>query len=138
MAPVGRIVAGAMWEAPPGQTSFPLRRLSLATTGIESMFLRRARATRLVAAYMLFGVALLMVPKADIPETPFDEANTQTNEMVVVEAASSLEHRQSITVSVPIMFVQSRKISVRGISPVYTGQLTDSCRLQELLCSLLC
>lgn len=98
------------------------------------MFLRRGWATRLVSAYLLFGVALLMVPKADIPETPFDEANTQTNEMVVVEAASSWEHRQSATVSVPIMFAPSRKISVRRISPVYTGQLTDSCRFQELLC----
>ena len=51
------------------------------------MFLRRARATRLAAAYLLFAVALLMVPKADIPETPFDEGNTQTNEMVVVKAS---------------------------------------------------
>jgi hypothetical protein len=101
------------------------------------MFLRRARATRLAVAYLLCAVALLMVPKADIPETPFDEGNTQTNEMVVVKAASSLEHRQSVTVSVP-MFAQSRKISVRRISPVYIGQLTDSCRFQELLCSLLC
>jgi hypothetical protein len=98
------------------------------------MFLRR-----LAAAHMLFTVTLLMVlPTADIPETPFDEGNTQTNEMVVVKAASSLEHRQSVTVSVPIMFAQSRKVSVRGISPIYTGQLTDSCRFQEFLCSLLC
>ena len=102
------------------------------------MFLRRARATRLAVAYLLFAVALLMVPKADNPETPFDESNIQTNEMVVVKGASSLEHRQSVTVPVPIMFAQSRKISVRRISPVYTGQLTDSCRFQELLCSLLC
>jgi hypothetical protein len=102
------------------------------------MFLRCARATRLAAAYLLFTVALLMVPKADITETPFDEDNTQTNEMVVVNAASSLEYRRSVTVSVPVMFAQSRKISVRRISPVFTGQLTDSCRFQELLCSLLC
>jgi len=102
------------------------------------MFLRHALAARFGAAYLLFTVALLMVPKADVPETPFDEGNTQTNEMVVVKATSSLEHRQSITVSVPIMFAQSRKISVRRISPVYAGQLTVSCRFQELFCSLLC
>jgi len=102
------------------------------------MFLLRARATRLAAAYLLFTVTLLMVPKADIPETPFDEGNTQTNEMVVVKAASSLEYRQSVTVSVPIMFAQSRKISVLRILPVYTDQLTNSCRFQELFCSLLC
>jgi hypothetical protein len=112
--------------------SFSLHSLS------SAIFLRRASATRLAAAYLLFTVALLMVPKADNPETPFDESNIQTNEMVVVKGASSLEHRQSVTVPVPIMFAQSRKISVRRISPVYTGQLTDSCRFQELLCSLLC
>src|SRR5262252_509787 len=102
------------------------------------MLLRCSRATRLAASCLLFTVALLMVPKADIPETPFDEGNTQTNEMVVVKAASSLEYRQSVTVSVRIMFAQSRKISVLRISPVYTGQLTNSCRFQELFCSLLC
>src|SRR5499425_2960691 len=102
------------------------------------MFLRRARATRLASACLLFAVALLMVPKADIPETPFDEENTQTNEMVVLKVASSLEHRQSVRLSVPTMFAQLRKISLRRISLVYTGRLTDSCRLQELLCCLLC
>jgi hypothetical protein len=114
------------------------RRLSLATTGIKSMFLRRARATRLAAVYLLFTVALLVVPKADIPETPFDEGNTQTNEMVVVKAATSLEHRESVAASVPTMFALSRKISVRRISPVYSGQLTDARMLRELFCTLLC
>jgi hypothetical protein len=41
------------------------------------MFLRHARATRLAAVCLLFAGALLMVPKADNPETPFDEGNTQ-------------------------------------------------------------
>jgi hypothetical protein len=102
------------------------------------MFLRHARATRLAAAYLLFSVTLLMVPKADVSETPFDEANTQTNEMVVVKAASSREPPQSVTAFVPIMIAHLRKIRVRRISPVYAGQLTDSCRFQELFCSLLC
>jgi hypothetical protein len=43
------------------------------------MFHRHAKATRLAAAYLLFTVALMIVPKADIPETLFDEANTPTN-----------------------------------------------------------
>ena len=47
------------------------------------MFLRHARTVRLAAAYLLFTVALVMVPKADIPDTLFDEANTPTNEIVV-------------------------------------------------------
>ncbi len=102
------------------------------------MFLRRARATRLAAVCLLFSAALLMVPKADNPETPFDEGNTQTNEMVVVTAAPSREHRPSVTASVPTMFAQSRKISVRRISLVDARLLTDARCLRELFCSLLC
>jgi hypothetical protein len=102
------------------------------------MFLHRARAIRLAAAYLLFTVALLMVPKADVPETLFDEANTPTNEMVVEKAASSWEYRQSVTTFVPRIFALVRKISVRGILPVYEGRLTDSGTFRELFCSLLC
>jgi len=103
------------------------------------LFLRHAKATRLAAAYVLLTVALVMAaPKADTPETLFDEANTPTNEMVVDKAASSWEYRQSLTASVPKIFAQSRRISVRGILPVYAGRLTDSRTFRELLCSLLC
>ena len=103
------------------------------------MFLRGSGATRLaVVYYLLFGVALLVLPKGDVPETPFDESNTPTNEMVVEVASSSLDHRQSVTASVPMTFAQSRKIRIRGVSPVYAGQLTDSFRFQELFPSLRC
>jgi hypothetical protein len=101
------------------------------------MFLRHAKATRLAATYLLFTVALMMVPKADIPETLFDEANT-TNEMVVEKAASSWEYRQSVTAFVPRISAQPRRISVRRILPVYEGRLTDSRTFRELFCSLLC
>ena len=101
------------------------------------MFLRHARTTRLAAAYLLFTVALMMVPKADIPETLFDEANT-TNEMVVEKAASSWEYRQSVTAFMPRIFAQPRRISVRRILPVYVGQLTESRTFQGLFCTLLC
>jgi hypothetical protein len=86
------------------------------------MFLRHARATRLAAAYLLFTVALLIVPKADIPETLFDEANTPTNEMVIGKAASSLENRQLVTTFVPRMFAQVRKIRARRILPIYVAK----------------
>jgi hypothetical protein len=102
------------------------------------MFLRHARATRFAAAYLVFAVSLLMVPKVDVSETLFDESNTPTNEMVVVKAASSLEYRRSIAAFVPRIFAQPRKISLRRILPVYAGQLTDSHTLRELFCSLLC
>jgi hypothetical protein len=117
--------------------SFSLCRLSSATTSIESRLLRHARATRLAAAYLLFTVALVMVPKADIPETLFDEANTPTNEFVVEKAASAWEHRSSVIAPVPRIFAQPRS-GVRGILPVYAGRLTNSRTFRELICSLLC
>ncbi len=102
------------------------------------MFLRHARTTRLAATYLLFTVALVMVPKADIPETLFDEANTPTNEMVVQRDASLEEYRQSVTAFAPNIFAQSRWVRVRRISPVYAGQLTDCRTFRKLFCSLLC
>jgi hypothetical protein len=102
------------------------------------MFLRHVRATRLVAASFLFTVALLMVPKRDIPETLFDEANTPTNEMVVLKAASSLDYRQPFTAFVPKMFAQPRRVRARRVFPVYAGQLTDPRTFRELFCSLVC
>lgn len=95
-------------------------------------------AVRLAAAHLLFTVALVMVPKADIPETLFDEANTPTNEMVVQKDVSSWENRQSGPAFVPEIFVQSRRLSVRRVLPVYAGPLTDSRTLRELSCTLLC
>jgi hypothetical protein len=118
--------------------SFSLRRLPSAITGIKFMFLRRARPTRLAAAYVLITVALVMAPKADVSETLFDEANTPTNEIVVEKAASSWEPRQSDTAFVQRIFAQPRRTSIRRISPVYPGRLTDSRTFQELFCTFLC
>ena len=118
--------------------SFSVHRLSSAITGIKFMFLRRVRPTRLAGAYVLFTVALVMVPKADISETLFDEANTPTNEIVVEKAASSWERRQSNTAFVPRIFAQPRRTVVRRISPVYPSRLTDSRTFQELFCTFLC
>jgi hypothetical protein len=112
--------------------SFPLRRFSSAALR------HHARPTRLAVAYLLFTVMLVMVPKADISETPFDEANTPTNEIVVKKTASSSEHRQSVTAYVPRIFAQPRRTSVRRILSVYAGRLTDSRTIRKLLCSLLC
>jgi len=103
------------------------------------MFLRHVRVARFAAAYLVFTVVLvLMVPKADVPETQFDEANTSTNEIVAQKDASSWEYRQSGTAFVPKIFAQSRRISVRRILPVYVGQLTESRTFQGLFCTLLC
>jgi hypothetical protein len=102
------------------------------------MFLRHARETRLVTAYLLFMVALAMVPKADISETLFDEANIPTNEIAIENAAFSWEYRQSVTALEPRIFVQPRRTGVRRILPVYSGRLTDSRTVREILCSLLC
>jgi hypothetical protein len=102
------------------------------------MFLRHARTTRLAATYLLFTVALVMVPRTDIPETIFDEATTPTNEMVVQKDASVGEYRQAATAFEPRIFAQSRRVKVRRIWPAYTGQMTECRTFLELLCSLLC
>jgi hypothetical protein len=102
------------------------------------MFLRHARATRLAAAYLIFTVALLMVPKADILETLFDEANTPTNEMVVGRPASSLENPHSITAVTLRIFAKAQKISVGRILSLNARRLTDSRMFRELFCFLLC
>jgi hypothetical protein len=118
--------------------SFSIRRLSSTTTRIKFMFLRHARPTRRAAAYVLFTVALVLVQKADISETLFDEANTPTNEIVVEKAASSREHRQSVTAFMPRIFAQPLRTSVRRILPIYSGQFTDARTFRELFCTLLC
>lgn len=117
--------------------SFSIWRLSSAITGAKPVFLHHAGATRIAAACLVFTLAVMMVPKTDLSETPFDEANTPTNEMVVEKAASAWERRQSIIALVPRIFPQPRT-SVRTTRPVYAGRLADSCRLLELICSLLC
>jgi hypothetical protein len=106
--------------------SFSLRSLS------SAMFVRHA------VVYLLFTVALVLVPKADILETPFDEANTPTNEIVVEKTASLCEPRQPVTAFVPKKFAQPQTIGVHRILPVYTGRLTDSRTFRELFCFLLC
>jgi hypothetical protein len=102
------------------------------------MFLRRARATRLAATCLFFTIALLMVPKADVPETLLDEANASTSEMIGEKAASPWEDRQSMTAFVPRLSAQSGQITVHRILPVYAARLTDSRVFRELLCSFLC
>ena len=102
------------------------------------MFLRPARTARVAAAYLVFTVVLVMLPKADIPETLFDEANTPTNEIVVQKAPSAWEYRQSGTAFAPKIFARARRISVRTMLTVYAGRLIDCSRFRELSCSFLC
>ena len=112
--------------------SFPLRSIS------SAMFLHRARPTRLAVVFVLFTVALTLVPKADILETPFDEANTPTNEMVVENTASSCEPRQPATACAPKKLAQPQRFSVPRILPVYAKLLNDSRTFRELFCFFLC
>jgi len=88
------------------------------------MLLRHARPTRRAAAYLLFTVALVMVPKADIAETPFDEANTPTSEMAMERTAAPSECGQSLPSPVLRIFSQPRRISVRRVLPAHPGRLT--------------
>jgi len=81
--------------------SFSLWRLSSAITSSKSVFLRHVGAIRIAAACLLFILLVMMVPKADILETLFDEANTPTNEIVVEKTASLCEAREPVTVFAP-------------------------------------
>jgi hypothetical protein len=108
----------------------------VATVKISPEAYRRS-PTRLAVACVLFTVALVMVPKADIPETQFDEANIPTNEIVVEKAASSLEPRQPGTAFVQRIFAP-RRPNVREKSPVDAGCLNHPRTLQELFCTFLC
>jgi len=112
--------------------SFSLRSIA------SAMFLSRARPTRLAVVYLLFTVALILVPKADILETPFDEANTPTNEMVVENTASLCEPRQPATACAPKKLAQPQRFSVHRTLPVYAKLLTDSRTFRELFCFFLC
>jgi hypothetical protein len=112
--------------------SFSLRSVS------SARFLRHVRPTGFAVICLLFTVALTLVPKVDISETSFDEANNPTNEIVVEKAASLWEHWQSVTPSVPRIFVQPRSTNVPRILAIYVGRLTDSRAVRELLCFLLC
>jgi len=94
-----------------------------------------ARTTRLVASCVLFTVSLLTLPRADIPETPFDEANTPTNEMLVEKAGPLQEYREATVAVLPKTLVSSRNISPL---PVHAPRSTGSLQLQELLFTLRC
>ena len=106
--------------------------------GVEYMFFRRARPVQPVIVYLLFAIALVTMPKADNPETLFDEANTPTNEMVIQKAVSSWEYGQSDAASETRILARSRRIIVRRIVPVCASQLTDSRRFRELFCFFRC
>jgi hypothetical protein len=123
---------------PPISFSISVWRLSSAITGAKPVFLRPSGATRLAATCLLFTLAVVMVPKADIPETLSDEANPPTSEIVVEKAASLCEPREPVTVFAPKEFAQWRRVSVHRILPVYAKLLTGSRTFRELFCSLLC
>jgi hypothetical protein len=104
----------------------------------SAMFGRHAGLTRLAVAYLLFTVTLMMVPKPDILETPFDEANTPTNEIVVEKTASLSDPRQPVTAFAPKRSSRWQRVSVHRILPVYAKLLTDSRTFRELFCFFLC
>jgi hypothetical protein len=104
----------------------------------SARFLRHVRPTGLAVVSLLFTVALTLEPKSDILETPFDEANNPTNEIVVEKTASLCDPRQVATASAPKKLGQPERLSVHRILPVYARLLTDSRAFRELFCFFLC
>lgn len=102
------------------------------------MFFRQAMSNRLAAVCIVFTIALAIAPQVDIPETPFDEANTPTNEMVVEKTSASRPNLPSIRAVVPRMIAQPPRIDVDRIFPIFPDRLADSRTFRELFCTFLC
>ena len=95
-------------------------------------------SNRLALACVLFTITLSIAPQVDVPETPFDEANTPTNEMVVEKTASLGPNQPLMVDLLPKIFVQPPKFDVRSILPIFPDGLDDSRTFRELLCTFLC
>jgi hypothetical protein len=102
------------------------------------MILSHVSATRLGVAYLVVTIALAFLPKEDIPETQFDEANTPTNEMVVENTTRSWECPPPITSVTPSILAKARRTSVHLMWPHEVGCFTNSPAFQELFCTFLC
>lgn len=109
----------------------PLR--GSASSHIVVMIAGRAGATRLVAAYLLFSVGLMFLPKPDIPETSFDEANTPTNEMIVEKAPAPL-----VPVLVLIGGSFAHATSICRILSCSAARVIHPNNVWQILCVLLC
>jgi len=104
----------------------------------SARFLRHVRPTGLAVVSLLFIVALTLVPKVDVLETPFDEGNTPINEIVVENTASLCDPQQAATASAPKKLAQPQRVGLHRVLPVYAKLLTDSRTRRELFCFFLC
>ena len=130
--------------AGPFPDSFPLTVPALASQSwrnvigaLISMFFRQAMSNPLAAVCIVFMIALAIAPQVDIPETPFDEANTPTNEMVVEKTSAARPSLASTAVE-PRIDAQPSRIENRRILSVFPDRLTDSRTFRELFCTFLC
>lgn len=87
---------------------------------------------------VLFTVALLMLPRADIPETRFDEASISVYDMIAETSASAQECRESVAVPVPRMFVPAWGIRPPMNWHFHSSPLAGSRLFRELFCTFLC
>lgn len=89
-------------------------------------------------------LAALTLPKVDVPETRFDEANTPTNEILLQRAVPSREQTQFQeqtqlgTPTVARLLADAHEIYPRMKPAVSVGQLRDSRTHLEILCTFLC
>jgi hypothetical protein len=96
----------------------------------------RLRAASLFALIAVAAASAL--PKVDLPETAFDEAETPSMQTAVTTEAASLKCISSGAASAPIPFEQTCDAQVRITSPAYTTQSSDSRQFQKLLSTLRC
>ena len=77
-------------------------------------------------------VALSTLPKLDLPETAFDEADSPTIQTILTSKASSFQQCSPLRAAiVPMAFAGLAKSRVRNISPMYAAQSSESRQLQS-------
>jgi hypothetical protein len=96
----------------------------------------RLRAACLFALIAVAAVSIL--PKNDLPETTFDETDAPTIQTILTNKAASLQQgippRETLA---QVPFARMAKARMRGISPVYKTQSSESRQFQAI-CILRC
>jgi hypothetical protein len=92
--------------------------------------LSRLRALSLFA--LIAVVAMLTLPRIDLPETAFDETDSPTIQTILTSKASSFQQFSPLGAAiVPMAYAGMAKARVRNISPVYAAQSSESRQSQS-------
>lgn len=81
---------------------------------------------------LLAVVAVLTLPKIDLPETAFDETDSPTIQTILTSMAGSFQQCSPLGAAiVPMAHAGMAKAKGRNISPVYAAQSSESRQSQS-------